>query len=35
MTQFHSLEMETLDGQMRSLSDFQGQHCLIVNVASR
>ena len=35
MSQFHDLEMESITGEPVSLSKFQENLCLIVNVASR
>jgi glutathione peroxidase-family protein len=35
MSDFHSLEMMTITGEPVSLSKFQKNLCLIVNVASR
>ncbi len=35
MTDFHSLEMASIAGEPVSLSKFQDNLCLIVNVASR
>lgn len=32
---FHDLQMTAITGEMVSFADFQGQLCLIVNVASR
>jgi glutathione peroxidase len=35
MTSFHDFRARDIDGQERSLRDFEGQVCLVVNVASR
>ena len=35
MSKFHEFEMKTITGEMKSLGDFKGQRCLIVNVASK
>jgi len=35
MTSFHDFQARDIDGQERSLRDFEGQVCLVVNVASR
>lgn len=35
MTDFHSIEMDDINGERVSLADFKGKLCLIVNVASR
>ena len=35
MSEFHSLEMRSITGEPVSLSKFQENLCLIVNVASR
>lgn len=32
---FHDLQMKSINGEDVSFADFQGQLCLIVNVASR
>jgi len=32
---FHDLQMTSITGDSVSFADFQGQLCLIVNVASR
>ena len=34
MSTFHDLEMQSIQGQPVSFSDYEGQVCLIVNVAS-
>ena len=34
MASIHDFEMETITGESQSLSDYDGQVCLIVNVAS-
>jgi glutathione peroxidase len=35
MTNFHDFRARDIDGQEKSLRDFEGQVCLVVNVASR
>ena len=35
MARFHDLEMAAISGASVSLSDYEGQVCLVVNVASR
>jgi len=35
MTDFHSIEMTSITGEPVTLSKFQDNLCLIVNVASR
>lgn len=35
MPQFHDLEMAAITGELVSLSKFQENLCLVVNVASR
>lgn len=35
MSEFHSIEMESISGEPVSLSKYQDNLCLIVNVASR
>ena len=35
MPSMHDFEMETITGGSQSLSDYAGQHCLVVNVASK
>ena len=35
MSDFHSIEMQSITGEPVSLSKFQENLCLIVNVASR
>ncbi len=35
MSSFHDLEMKSIDGELVKFSGYQGQHCLVVNVASR
>jgi glutathione peroxidase len=35
MTSFHDFRARGIDGQERSLGEFSGQVCLVVNVASR
>ncbi len=35
MSDFHSIEMQSITGEPVSLSKFQQNLCLIVNVASR
>ena len=35
MSEFHSIEMESITGEPVSLSKYQDNLCLIVNVASR
>jgi len=35
MSEFHALEMMSIAGEPVSLSDFQKNLCLVVNVASR
>jgi len=35
MSQFHDLEMSAITGEQVSLSKFQDNLCLVVNVASR
>ncbi len=32
---FHELSMESLEGDAVSFDQFAGEHCLVVNVASR
>jgi len=32
---FHELTMESITGESVDFSSYAGQHCLIVNVASR
>lgn len=32
---FHDLKMQSITGETVSFADFQGQLCMIVNVASR
>ncbi len=32
---FHELTMDSLEGDAVSLEQFAGEHCLVVNVASR
>jgi glutathione peroxidase-family protein len=34
MTQFHDLEMASITGEPVSFSQYRGQMCLVVNVAS-
>lgn len=35
MTRFHDFQARSIDGRERSLGDFTGQVCLVVNVASQ
>jgi glutathione peroxidase len=35
MSSFHEFSLPAIDGKDRSLSDFQGKVCLVVNVASK
>ncbi len=35
MSTFHDFEMESITGESVSFKQFQGQRCLVVNVASR
>lgn len=35
MTNLHSFTMTSIDGEQIALSDYAGQLCLVVNVASR
>jgi glutathione peroxidase len=35
MSGFHAFRMKTIDGDERSLDDFRGRVCLVVNVASK
>ncbi|HJK89245.1 MAG TPA: glutathione peroxidase [Polyangiaceae bacterium LLY-WYZ-15_(1-7)] len=35
MTTLHDFTLKTIDGQDKSLKDFEGQVCLVVNVASK
>ncbi len=35
MASIHDFEMETITGETQSLSQYNGQVCLIVNVASQ
>jgi len=35
MTNLHSFTMNSIDGEAIQLSDYAGQLCLVVNVASR
>lgn len=35
MSTFHELSMNDIQGQPVSFAQFEGKHCLIVNVASR
>jgi glutathione peroxidase len=35
MTSFHDFQARSIDGQERSLRDFSGRVCLVVNVASK
>ncbi len=35
MSQFHSLNMSSIEGEDVDFSRFAGQLCLVVNVASR
>lgn len=35
MSDFHDFTMQTIDGKERSLADFRGKACLVVNVASK
>jgi len=32
---FHELTMESISGETVDFSAYEGQHCLVVNVASR
>ena len=32
---FHNINMKSIDGTDRSLGEYKGKHCLVVNVASR
>ena len=32
---FHDIQMETINGAQKSLADYKGTACLVVNVASR
>jgi len=34
MSQFHELNMKSITGENIQFSDYEGQFCLIVNVAS-
>ena len=34
MANFHDFEMDSITGDSVSLSDYEGQVCLVVNVAS-
>lgn len=34
MASIHDFEMDTINGKRQSLAEFDGQVCLIVNVAS-
>lgn len=34
MTTFHDFKVKTIDGKEKSLSDYKGKVCLVVNVAS-
>jgi glutathione peroxidase-family protein len=34
MTQFHDLEMASITGEPVAFNQYQGQLCLVVNVAS-
>ena len=35
MSEFHNLTMNAIDGTPVDFSDYNGQVCLVVNVASR
>jgi glutathione peroxidase-family protein len=35
MSTFHGLEMKSIDGELVKFDGFEGQYCLVVNVASR
>lgn len=35
MTKFHQFTLRAIDGEMIDFSRFEGQICLVVNVASR
>ncbi len=35
MSTFHDLEMKSIDGELVKFGGFEGQLCLVVNVASR
>ncbi len=35
MPSMHDFEMETITGETESLSRYEGQVCLVVNLASR
>ena len=35
MASFHDFTMQTIDGEARSLGDYSGKVCLVVNVASK
>lgn len=35
MASFHDFTMQTIDGETRSLGDYAGKVCLVVNVASK
>jgi len=35
MPTLHDFEMKTIDGETRSLRDYEGKACLVVNVASK
>jgi glutathione peroxidase-family protein len=35
MASFHDFEVETISGETKRLADYAGQHCLVVNVASK
>jgi len=35
MASMHDFEMETITGETVSLSQYEGQVCLVVNLASR
>jgi glutathione peroxidase-family protein len=32
---FHDIEMQTITGEAKSLGDYKGSACLVVNVASQ
>jgi len=35
MASFHDFQMDSITGETVSLSDYEGQVCLVVNVASK
>ena len=35
MSGFHDFQVKTIDGEQRSLADYRGRVCLVVNVASK